>query len=319
MPLSDQERRCVDLTCQHLTESHPGDWRIADGPLLEELHRNEPVPEVLVTNGTLTAAVEVKRLADRELTRLYSDTESLRDYLVPACGGFYSVDPSVDVRLPLLDKVRRRLKKEIAAVAPTLAPGEKGVVRIPQEATLSLIDRGGPGHLHCCHEGVGDSLRIFSTRLSAKFFLADCECWAHKFVTDQGREAFAAALLETERIRLAGGASLMQWLEEWELHRSANEDKEDGVWFISVTEAHSVPAAVSDVVDAMLSKSLRKFARRWADIHILVFERASAIVTADLVEGAIPNAAPNELALLDEILYVHENEISSVWLRPTDP
>jgi hypothetical protein len=279
MPLSDQERHCVELACQHLAKSHIGVWGIAEGPPLEDLHRNEPVPEVLVTNGTLIAAVEVKRLGDQELTRLYSNTESLKDYLAPACGGYYSVDPGIDVLLPLSAAVKRRLKNEIAKVAPTLAPGEKGVIHIPQEATLSLIDREGPGHLHCCHV-IGDSVQGFSGRLSAKFFLADCECWAHKFVTDEGREAFAAALLATERTRLAGGPGLMQWLEEWELYRSDNEDKEDGVWFISVTEAHSVPAAVSDAVDAMLSKSLRKFARRWADIHILVFERASAIVTA---------------------------------------
>jgi hypothetical protein len=312
MALTDQEARCVELACQYLDETYSGSWVVQEGPTLEELHRNDPVPEVLVTNGSLTAAIEVKRVADKALTDHTGYTYSLKNYLAPACGGYYYLAPSTDIRLPLTDAVRRYLKHEITNVAPQLSLGEKGIVQVPQAAMLTLVNSEGPGLVFCCH-GTGDSVRQFSTRLSAQFYLADCDCWSHSFVTEEGREAFATALLAAARMRLVGEPSRMSWLEEWELFRSDDTNNGNGVWFMSVTEAHSVPDAVTAAVDSMLSKSLRKFTRRWADLHVLVLDRATSIVSSDLVEGAIPNAEPSELALVDVILFTDKSQVRKVW------
>jgi hypothetical protein len=49
MPLSEQERRCVDLACRHLGEQHRGKWSIEE--YLDDANPYEPSPEVIVGNG----------------------------------------------------------------------------------------------------------------------------------------------------------------------------------------------------------------------------------------------------------------------------
>ena len=60
VPLSDQETHCVQLTCEYLSSSVGGSWKVQSYP--DELYPAEPTPEVIVTNGSVTAAIEVKRL-----------------------------------------------------------------------------------------------------------------------------------------------------------------------------------------------------------------------------------------------------------------
>ena len=60
MALSEQEARCVEFALNFLSEHYGGCWTIEQ--YLDDLHPSEPTPEVIVSNGEKTAAVEVKRL-----------------------------------------------------------------------------------------------------------------------------------------------------------------------------------------------------------------------------------------------------------------
>ena len=62
MPLTEQEERCVNLACHYLSKHYGGNWSVQKN--LDDLKFQEPTPEVIVGNGTKTAAVEVKRLID---------------------------------------------------------------------------------------------------------------------------------------------------------------------------------------------------------------------------------------------------------------
>ena len=60
MSLSEQEKRCVEYTCQFLSSTLGGCWNVER--YLDGLNPTEPTPEVVVTNGKITAAIEVKRM-----------------------------------------------------------------------------------------------------------------------------------------------------------------------------------------------------------------------------------------------------------------
>ena len=110
MPLSEQERRCVDHTCEFLSSNYGGQWRIEN--CLDEINPSNPSPEAVVTNGDTTAAIEVKRLMGDTIDREYYESLlSNQDYLVPSCGGYYWLSGPVDLRLPLNRKLRRLVKK----------------------------------------------------------------------------------------------------------------------------------------------------------------------------------------------------------------
>ena len=99
MPLSEQEQRCVGFTCRYLKEHYGGSWSIQK--YLDDLNLSEPTPEVVVSNGEKTAAVEVKRLTgDSTYQEHIASLLSNEKRLVPSCGGSYYLCPAVDFRLP---------------------------------------------------------------------------------------------------------------------------------------------------------------------------------------------------------------------------
>jgi len=63
---------------------------------------------------------------------------------------------------------RRQVKKEIQRLAPTLAEGESGPVRIHREAHIALISESGPPHIHCLHQS-SDLLRPLLDRIGGSF------------------------------------------------------------------------------------------------------------------------------------------------------
>ena len=100
MPLDEQETRCVDLACHHLAEAQGGTWEISDD--LDKQNPSEPSPEVRITNGTTTAAIEVKQIIGDEAYLTYRESlYSLVRHLTPSCGGNYILSPALDFRLHL--------------------------------------------------------------------------------------------------------------------------------------------------------------------------------------------------------------------------
>lgn len=222
LSLSEQEARCIDLACQYLASLHGGTWIITE--LLDETHRSEASPEVLVSNGSTTAAIEVKRLiGDDEYLTYLESMFSLEKYLAPSCGGYYVLNPALDFRLPMEPPFRRYVRREIERVAPSLAREQAGAIRIPRQAVLSLSRSSGPGFVYCCHNSTGQIVQDVSSRITGAFFLVDDHLWEHEFVTDEARSAFQNALVAACEKRAQGDLALFNWMEEWELTRGSDE------------------------------------------------------------------------------------------------
>lgn len=322
MPLSTQEQGCVDLVLPALGELYGGAWRIPDGPTLDDLHASEASPECLVTDGSISAAIEVKRLTGDTILQGYSEAlRSLKRSLVPSRGGRYTLSPAVDFRLPIDGSLRRLLKKEIERVAPTLIPGgPPGAVRVPRTAYVSMLREAGPGCIRCYHDSTGKFVTSASPLVSGVFQLVDEGMLEHNFVTDAGREAFHAALAEACRTRVENGSGEVEWFEEWELWRGtdlADDDPRDrdGVHVICVTEAREVSASVAEALDIVLEKALRKFVTKWADRHVIVLDKASVLCNAERVREALSWVTPEELANVDLVLLTDDDEFSIVWRK----
>jgi hypothetical protein len=309
MPITEQEARCIDLTCSHLATLYGGDWRPLGQVSLDDLYPSEPTPEVIVGNGHGTAAIEVKRLTGDSVFQAYKESIfSLQRSLVPSCGGYYWLSPPQDFRLPIDLALRRQIKKEIERAAPRLAVGESGPVRIPRQGQIVLISESGPPYIHCHHDDSRGLLRPLLDHVAGQFFLID-EGLEHSFVTDEGRGAFYRAVATACQVRLEGNSAPVTWYEEWELTRGDNDDKQDGVEIIAVTEARDMHSSVAESVYAMLEKGQKKFAaKRWAERHVLVFE-SSIHAPPHLVTSVVGSLEPEELQGIDLLLLVDGSEL----------
>ena len=314
MPLSDQENICVQFTCGFLSSSIGGNWVIESYP--DDLHLSEPTPEVIVSNSSVSAAIEVKRLTGDSMSQVYR--ESLlnnQKYLVPSCGGYYTLNPPVDFRFPMAIALRKLIKKEIERVAPSLSYGESGAIRIPRYGHIALHSESGPSFVHCVH-GLGPFSELLSPiveRVNGKFMLVD-EGLQHSFFTDEGRTAFYDAIVAACERRLEGDSSTFSWYEEWELTKlkeddeEVDEDEKDGVWIIAVTEARDMRESVAECVYSVLTNALRKFVKRWADLHVLALDK-STYAPEQFITESIANLEPDELKDVDLILFIDDGKV----------
>jgi hypothetical protein len=311
MPLSEQEHHCVELACEFLSSAVGGRWAVESYP--DDLNHTEPTPEVVVANGETTAAIEVKMMTGDLAQRKYRESlYSNERYLVPPCGGYYWLEPPVDLRLPINMVLRRQVKKEIERVAPMLQPGGKGVLRIPRNGHISLISERNPAVIFCVHSGpYSDLWRPLIERLEGRFLLVD-EGLEHSFFTDEGREAFYDAVASACGRRLGGDASTFTWNEEWQITRledgGEEEDDKDGVWIMACTEARSVPDTISECLNDVLDNALRKFTKRWACLHVLVLEENVSAHT-ELIRETVASLGPSRLPNVDRVLLVANDKV----------
>ncbi len=326
MPLASQEQHCIDLALGPLGGLYGGTWRVADGPTLDDTHESQASPECLVTNGSISAAVEVKRLTGDSVMQAYTEAlMSLIRSLVPSCGGYYTLSPTVDFRLPVDGSLRRLLKREIERVAPTLVPGgPTGAVLIPRNAHVSMSREDGPGNLWCCHNSTGNLVAAASPLVTGTFLLVDEGMLEHSFVTCAGLAAFHAALADACHKRVETGSGHLEWFEEWELWRCEDFPDDDprdrdGVHLICVTEARSVDVSVAEALDLIFEKALKKFEHRWAERYVIVFDKATPLCNAERVGQALLWVTAEELANVDLILLTDNDEVSVIWSNNRRP
>lgn len=281
--------------------------------LLDELCDNEPTPEVIVSNEKGTAAIEVKRLTgdlvSQEYTRYHQYCQS---FLVPSCGGYYTLTPPNDFHLPMDIKLLKHVKREIEHVAPTLRARQGGAIRIMRSGRISLAGKSSPPMIYCWHGGpLSDLLSPIQEQISGRFMLVD-EGWEHSFVTQECRLAFQRAVVEACKRRLCGDTTPFSWYEEWELKRlpdGSNGENDEGVVQIwTCTPARAVRESVAECVYMVLTNALRKFKKRWADYHVLVLERLT-YAPDQFVSEAIKALEADEIRDLDYIVLVGNDDI----------
>jgi len=218
MPLTEQEERCVILACRYLSEHYGGDWSVKAN--LDDQDFPEPTPEVIVSNGAKNAAVEVKRLIDFPFRDYIRYSQSNIKYLKPDCGGSYLLNPALGFSVQMPGKLRQLVKREIARVAPTLSPGQKGAVRLPRQGCISLISKSSPSSIFCSHGGPYSELMCrISERVVGIFMLVD-DGLEHSFITQECKDTFVEVVAAACERCLEGSAGEFEWYEEWELTRT---------------------------------------------------------------------------------------------------
>jgi len=321
MPLTSQEQHCIDLALGPLGDLYGGTWHGTQGPTLDDLHKSQASPECLVTNGRISAAVEVKRLTGGEVERAYKEAlASLPRSLDPRCDGFYVLGPATAFHVPVDQPLLRHLRKEVRRVAPKLARGQTGGVRLPRKAWVSLDWAHGPGRVHCCHNYTQHLFEGLGSGITGSFMLVDQHLPEHSFVTDEALAAFHTELIAACYRRTHGGSNHFEWYEEIPLLRCDEEgDDTRGLDVLAVTEAYHVDAAVAEALDCLLERALKKFERTWAERHVIVFDQATALCNAQRVGQALSWVTREELANVDLILLTHNDEVTVVWSNDRRP
>lgn len=309
MPLSEQERRCIDLALKHLGSQYGGSWCIER--YLDDEFPSENTPEVLVTNGECNAAIEVKRLTDPETQELIESLRSNERYFTPPCGGYYWMATPPDLEHRIDRQLRRHLKKEIERVAPTLNVQESGALRVSRSARLECVNtKPNTHHLSCYHLGpISDLLRPLSSRVNGIFFLDD-RGLEHSFVTEEGRNAFYDIIAAACQMCPEGKSVSVEWHEEWRLTKTREREsgKQDGVWVIAASDAFDVAEASRTSVKNILDKASPKFeSKNWANLHVLVVDWTASML--DPVLDIVRNLQPNELEPIDLVLIVKDDQI----------
>lgn len=310
MSLSKQEAHCIELACKYLSSIFGGSWAVER--LLDELYDEEPTPEVIVSNGKDTAAVEVKRLTGDSVSQDYIKYHQYcQSYLVPSCGGYYTLTPPNDFRLPMDIKLLKHVKREIENVAPTLGAEQSGAIKIMRSGRISLISESSSPMIYCLHGGpFSELLSPIQEQISGRFMLVD-EGWEHSFVTQECILAFQNAVVEACKRRLCDDATPFNWYEEWELARlpdgSNGEDDAGVVHIWTCTPAKKVRESVAECVYMVLTNALRKFKERWAYCHVLVLERCT-YAPYQFVSEAIEALEADEIRDLDYILLVDNDD-----------
>ena len=249
------------------------------------------------------------------MERAYSEAlKSLPRALDPGCDGYYVLGPAVPLSVPVDRPMLRQLRNEVRRVAPKLVRGETGGVRLPRKAWVSFHGPGGPGRIYCCHNYSNYLFEGLASRIVGSFMLVDQHLPDHSFVTAEALEGFRVELASACYRRTHDGSNHFEWYEEIPLLRCDEEgDDERGLDVLAVTEARDVRASVAEALDYILEKALGKFKRRWADRHVIVFDRASGLCCAERVKQALSWYTPEDLRDVDLILMTDADDVGIVW------
>jgi len=320
MSLTPQEQHCVDLALSALGDLYGGSWRFDHS--LDDLHNSNASPECIVTSDTIDAAIEVKRLTGDDVARGYKEALlSLPRALDPRCQGFYVLGPAANLRVPVDRPLLRTLRKEVARVAPTLARGETGGVRVPRSSWVSLCAETGPGRVNCCHNYSEHLFEGLESSITGTFLLVDQGLPDHNFVTSQALARFRNELAAACYRRVHGGSNHFDWYEEIPLLRcDSDDDNGPGLDVLAVTEARRVDTAVAEGLDYILERAIRKFDRQppWASIHIIVLDREDGFSSPERVTTALSWITDEDLKNIDLILLVDRDDVSVVWQSDTE-
>lgn len=136
----------------------------------------------------------------------------------------------------------------------------------------------------------------------------------HSFVTDECREDFCLAVVAASKGLLTGGDGRITWTEEWELHRT--DDNDDGLPHVSlvVGVVGDVPSGIREVVSKMVAQALAKFWQKWADKHVIVFDdKYMDLCEPQYVRPILADLAPSLETVVDLIVLIHKEQAIQVW------
>ena len=308
MALSDRERECIDALCTYIGSQRGGTWRITDDSL-DDKHPNERSPEAIVSNGGVSAAVEVKRLLwPKGQARFWKSVLSLRQRLMPSTPGHYLLVPPPGCNPRWDRQFLRMLHSEIERVSRALATGERGYVRVPRRGRLHKAPSAG-SHMWCSHERVV----LPENSVIGSYYLEDLGP-SHSLETQEAKEEFLNAVLTgVQRIENGEDDVQVEWREEWPFRRFTD----DGctVEVVATTPAFNIHAAVYETLRAMMVAANEKFGRRWADRHAAILDNRLFAADREMLESAFRELDSGNYAEMDDVYLFHDDVIEPIFSR----
>ena len=151
---------------------------------------------------------------------------------------------------------------------------------------------------YCSHANPNMARLSASLPDGFSYRLIDDDEWEHEFHLDETLQKLRAIVVNAVGTAPTPGDLQPQWTADWQLYRVDSDGREDGVWVCAVTDAASVPDAVTETVETKLETGLAKFTTRWAQLHVLVFENQWLFTKADRVRGVLAGQE-DEIDLID--------------------
>ena len=307
MPPSEQEQRCAELVCEHLGQTLDGQWE--PSKWLDDESPSMRSPDVLLSDGTSTMALEIKQLTDGEEFQSYSDAHrSLSGSLTPPTGGRFYLIPPLGTHLPLDRELAQRLRPRVAAAAEELVIGGSAPIPVERKAELRHVGEGD-GFITCEH--LGTEVRSLSAVVPGNFYLVDGGGPSHKFVTEGRRRAFRRAIHRACEASMRDGTAELEWCEEWELRRvEDSSDGRSGVSVIAVASDDPLAAAV-EAVSKAVDATKPKFKQQWAERAALALHagQIGGFLTMDDFENALGALDAAAVRPIDVIFLVGDGDI----------
>ncbi len=313
--MNRRETLCVNAVVKHRGSLTGIAWSI-EVPDLDARHPDRPSPECIITDGSETAAVEVKGLrGPQDQNDFFGGLNYLGRLLVPSTPGHFVLGPPYDNSPRWGKKFIRLLKREIEKVARKLEIGERGFLRIPRRCRVVMGNDAG-AYLSCYH-GHREPLRQLAASVKGTFMVID-EDGCAALETDEGKlrysDAIGLACAEAKRARSDAWA---EWSDEWPIWRL--DAGESFVEVIAVWGAFSVPAAVEETIWKAIEDGKRKFVDRWASRHILLLDSQFALTDVDRVRDVVDTLVPDAFGDIDEVLLYWDKTIWPLYPAATAP
>lgn len=311
MPVTEQESRCAQLICQHLSSTPAGHWRVAKS--LDEEHPSEPSPDVLLTNGSQEIVLEIKQLTDgdfldrRRVAELY-----LQRALAPKTGGVFRLHPAPGMVLPFAKETVEHLKDVVPGIACELEIGKSAPVPVERHAVVRCIDKDSGSFVSCAHVRTGTVVRSLNGDVGGTYYLDDAGQPEHEFITEERRTAFRGVLRTACEDAAVGDPAELDWEEAWELTKLRTTEEGEGVVSIFGVAIADPEVAAVEAVEKAIAAAKRAFsAQDWEPMSAAALHAGEIgwVLDRSEFERALSVLTPADVCPLDIVFLVDEDGV----------
>jgi len=294
------------------------EWRVEDW--LDEGHPNEPSPDVILTDGCESVAVEIKQLTDGDTFRPHRNSlRSLDNQLALDSPHNYVVIQQPFLVLPRDYQWIKKSKLRSAAAALELRVGESAIVPVRRRATVRFLDGFDRGLVVCQHQR-SDEVIALSGEVDGCYLLQDAGEPEHQFLTEETHSAFKQRLRKACEASRRNGEATIEWSEEWELQRVSDSSEGVGRVSVIVPVADFEEAAAIESVKKEINSARRKFeSKDWAKRNAVALHagQQQSVIAPSLFESAIERMDAVEVKPLDSVFLVAGTRVRQFDFRRT--
>ena len=180
-------------------------------------------PERLLSNGLMTAAVEVKRVMGSRGYRYFEQAHRTQyAYLAPTYGGKYQLLPPATISPFWPGTLMNAVRRSIESKARDLAAGQETLVDIERSALLEMLRIDGPRMVLCEHDEAPEFFPSSRHPNRGLFFLRDGVegfRWPHSLISQVAFDELARSVAAGAEQAVLGVRALVTWREEWRLKK----------------------------------------------------------------------------------------------------